>query len=121
MLDDLGDEEEMEARKAFKDINFTKENISSVTIRIETKVANNWEAVLTEKLGNPIDRTTGEAGKSNGKQWIDVAYKPEGEERASKVFVTLWQKSKKEQSTMLIQAENSRQFLNVSYVINVVP
>ena len=37
------------------------------------------------------------------------------------MFVTLWHKPKKEQSTMLIQAENSCQFLNVSYVTNVVP
>ena len=117
--EDPTDEEEIKARKAFKDVNFTQENISSVSIRIETKMVKYWEAVLTEKLGDPIDRTKGE--KNNGKQWIDKAYKDESEGKTSRVFVTVWQKEKKEHSTMLIQAEDSFQFLNVSYVTNVVP
>jgi hypothetical protein len=117
--EDLTDEEEIKARKAFKDVNFTKENISSITIVIETNMVKYWEAVLTEKLSVPIDRTNGE--KNNGRQWVDEAYKEETEEKTAKVFVTVWHKEKKEHSTMLIQAEDSFQFLNVSYVINVVP
>ena len=119
--EDLDDQEELKARKAFRDVNFTTENISSITIHIETKMVKHWEGVLTEKLGNPIDRTKGESGKKNGKQWVDGAFKVENEEKGSKMFVTLWHKEKKAQSTMLIQAENSRQFLNISYVTNVIP
>ena len=42
--EDPSDEEEVKARKAFKDVNFTKENIYSVTIHIETRMVKYWEA-----------------------------------------------------------------------------
>ena len=100
-------------------MSFTTENISSITIHVETKMVKHWEAILSEKFGDPIDRSKGESGKNNGKQWIDKAFKTDKEEKVSQMFVTLWHKPKKEQSTMLIQAENSCQFLNVSYVTNV--
>ena len=63
--EDQNDEEETKARKAFSDVNFTTENIYSVTINIETKMVKYWEKVLTEKLGAPIDRTKEEGGKNN--------------------------------------------------------
>ena len=119
--EDPKDHDEVKARKTFNDVNFTTENISSVTINIDTKMVKHWETVLTEKLGDPIDRSKGEDGKNNGKQWVDGAYKVDEEESVSKVYITLWFKQKKEKSTMLIQAENSLHFLNVSYVTNVVP
>ena len=50
--DDLDDQEEVKARKAFRDVNFTTENISSITIHIATNMVKHWEVVLTDKLGN---------------------------------------------------------------------
>ena len=108
------------ARKTFSDVNFTTENIYSVTIDIETKMVKYWENVLTENVGAPIDRSK-EPGKNNAKQWIDEAFKDEKEDQASKMFVTLWHKGRKERSTLLIQSESSCQFLNVTYVTKVVP
>ena len=118
--EDLQDKEEVNARKAFKDVNFTTENVSSITINIDTKMVKSWEEVLTEKLGDPTDRSK-ETGKNNGKQWIDEAFKVEKDEKYSKVYITLWNKDKKEKSTILIQAEKSHHYLNVSYVTNVIP
>ena len=118
--EDSNDMDEVSARKAFKDVNFTTENISSITVNIDTHMVKSWEEILTEKLGNPTDRTK-EAGKNHGKQWIDESFKVDKGEKASKVYITLWNKEKKEKSTMLIQAEKSRHYLNVSYVSNVIP
>ena len=98
-----------------------KENVESITIFLETKIVKQWEAVLTEKFGSPIDRTQEENGINNGKQWIDQAFKPEMEPNTSKVYITVWKKDKKEKSTMLIQCESSKQYLNVSYVSDVIP
>ena len=69
--EDTKDHEEVIARKTFKDVNFTTENINSITINIETKMVKYWEKVLTEKLGEPIDRNKGQSGNNNGKQWVD--------------------------------------------------
>ena len=92
---DLDDKEETCARETFKRYNFAKENIESITIFIETKMVKQWEGVLNEKFGLPIDRTEEANGKNNGKQWIDEAYKLESETLASKVYITLWKKEKK--------------------------
>ena len=115
--EDLQDMEEVNARKAFKDVNFTAENVSSITINIDTNMFKSWEFILTEKLGEPNDRS----GKNNGKQWVDEAFKADKEEKTSKVYITVWNKEKNEKSTMLIQAEKSHHYLNVSYVTKVIP
>ena len=117
--EDLDDKEETNARETFKRYNFAEENIESITIFLETKMAKHWESTLNEKFGFPIDRT--QDGINNGKQLIDEAYKPENEPDAAKVYITMWKKDKKERSTMLIQCESSRQYLNVSTVCNVIP
>ena len=118
---DLDDKEETDARETFKRYNFAKENIESITIFIETKMVKHWEDVLNDKFGCPIYRTEEVTGNNNGKQWIDNAFKVETEPIASKVYITVWKKEKKGKSTMLIQCESSRQFLNVSYVTDVIP
>ena len=119
--EDTKDHEEVIARKTFKDVNFTTENINSITINIETKMVKYWEKVLTEKLGEPIDRNKGQSGNNNGKQWVDGSLNLEMENKTAKVYITLWLKEKKEKSTMLIQAERSCHFLNISYVTNTLP
>ena len=119
--EDRKDEEETNAREIFKRYNFSKENTDSITISILTKMVKHWEAVLNEKFGEPIDRTEEVAGNNNGKQWIDQAFKDETEQDTSKVFITMWRKEKKDKSTILIQCEHSKQFLNVAYVTNVIP
>ena len=44
--EDLQDIEEVNARKAFKDVNFTTENVSSITINIDTNMVKSWEKGL---------------------------------------------------------------------------
>ena len=120
--DDPNDAEETNAREIFKKYNFAKENIDSITIFIETNMVKHWDEVLTENYGAPIDRTDEESGTNNGKQWVDQAFKDETEtEVVAKVFITMWNKKRKEKSTMLVQCEQSKQFLNVAYVNNVIP
>ena len=120
--EDPNDEEETCARQLFMNFNFAKENIYSITIFIETNMVKLWEEVLTNKFGAPIDRTDEGSGKNNGKQWIDKAFKDESDtQEVAKVYITMWSKKGKERSTMLIQCEQSKQFLNVSYLNNVIP
>ena len=69
--EDLEDKDEVNARKAFKDVNFTTENISSFTVNIDTNMVKSWEEVFTEKFGNPIDRSK-EAGKNNGQAGTEL-------------------------------------------------
>ena len=120
--EDPDDKEETNARDLFKTFNFSKENVESITIFIETNMVKHWETVLTEKFGDPIDRTEEVTGKNNGKQWIDQAF-VEGTtcKEASKVYITMWNKKLKGRSTMLIQCEKSKQYLNVCFVNRVIP
>ena len=119
--EELDDVDETKARAAFNEFNFSKENIYSITIFIQTGMVKFWEKVLSEKFTGPIDRTEEVTGKNNGKQWVDEAFKIDNEENPSKMYITLWQKKNNEHSTLLIQSEKSRQFLNVSYVTKVIP
>ena len=119
--EDPKDEEETSARELFNTFNFAKENIESITIFIESNMVTHWEGVLCDKFGDPIDRSEEVTGKNNGKQWVDKAFHVETESGTSKVYITIWDKKNKEHSTMLIQCEKSMQFLNVSYVNNVIP
>ena len=89
--EDPEDREETNARDLFKTFNFSKENVESITIFIETSMVKHWETVLTEKFGDPTDRTEEVTGKNNGKQWVDQAYKEDtADQKASKVFTTIW-------------------------------
>ena len=88
---------------------------------IETDMVRHWEDVLTEKFGEPVDRTDEATGKNNGKQWIDKAFKVETETETSQVSITMWNKKNKEKSTMLIQCEQSKHFMNMSFVQNAIP
>ena len=112
--EDPKDDEETNAREIFKRYNFAKENTDSITISILTKMVSHWEAVFNEKFGEPIDRTEEVSGTNNGKQWIDQAFKDDSEPDTAKVYITMWQKEKKEKSTILIQCEQSKEFLNVA-------
>ena len=94
--EDPDDYEETNARDAFNNMNFTKENIASFTVFIQSNMVKYWEVVLTEKFEEPIDRTEVETGKNNGKQWIDKAFKDENEQNASKMYITIWHKKAKE-------------------------
>ena len=111
---DNEDHEEDEARKKFKESNFEKINKTSVTIKILSAHVKVWDRVFTEKYGNP---SVNDANSS--KQW-SVPYEiSQGDKGIIKV--TIWNLNKKKQSTMLIQGEHMKQYLNISFAENAVP
>ena len=113
---DVNDEEEDVARKKFKESNIEKVNKTSVTIKILTAhIITAWESVFTEKYGNPNDKSHINATK----QWT-VPYKLD-ETAFGTIKVIIWNLVKKEKSTMLIQGEYMKQYLNVSFAQHVVP
>ena len=111
---DKDDIEEDEARKIFKESNFEKINKTSVTIKIQSAHVKAWDQIFTEKYGNPIINET-----SASKQW-SVPYKISQEDMGL-IKVTIWNLNKKKQSTMLIQGEHMKQYLNISFAENAVP
>ena len=111
---DKEDLEEEEARKKFKESNVEKINKTSVTIKILSAHVNAWDQVFTEKYGNP---TVNEA--SDSKQW-SIPYRI-SQVDGGVIKVTIWNLSKKKQSTMLIQGEHMKQYLNISFAENAVP
>ena len=96
---DQEDDEETKARKTFKEFNFAKKNTFSFTIFIQSNEFESWEEVLTEKCGEPIDRTD----DNNGKQWTFEGHEVD-DHPVSKMSITLWHKQNSVSSTMLIQA-----------------
>ena len=115
----LADDEETKARKEFKEFNFTKKNTFSFTIYVQTYRFSSWESVLTEKNGEPVDRTE-EGGHNNGKQWTCRGFQVDGEPKST-MFITLWNKPNSDKSTMLIQAESNRHFLIFPFLEDVIP
>ena len=111
---DREDVEEDEARKKFKESNFEKVNKTSVTVKILATHVEAWNNVFTEKFGNPI---VNDANAS--KQW-SVPYEISQADSGT-IKVTIWNLTKKKQSTMLIQGEHMKQYLNISFAENAVP
>ena len=93
--DDLEDTEETVARKLFRETNFEKINLYSVTIAILTSQADAWEEVLIENYGNPTEGKE----KSNGKKFTIE------NDKVSSIYITLWKKEKFNRSTLLIDAK----------------
>ena len=112
---DAGDAEEDEARRKFKESNIERINKTSITIKIMTMHVQTWESIFTEKYGQPIDRSLVNATK----QWV-VPYRL-NENAFGMIKVTIWNLINKEKSTMLIQGEHLKQYLNVSFLENVIP
>ena len=103
------------ARKEFKENNIERINKTSVTLKIKTAHVKAWESIFTEKYGQPIDNSHINATK----QWT-VPYRL-NENSFGMIKVTIWNLVKKGQSTMLIQGEHLKQYLNISFVEIVVP
>ena len=107
------DDEEKSARDLFRKYNFEKENMYTFTIFLENSLFFVWDDVLTDNYGETIDRT-----KSNN------GFKCENDDNvSSKVFLTKYHmpKSDKGRTQILVQAENCKQFLNISFVTSVLP
>ena len=115
--DDIDDEEEVRARNAFSDLNFTKMNTSCFTVFIQTCLYKYWEIILTKKYGAPIDRSE----QNNGKQWTVYDFKDDEEHPETKIYITMWEKKGHTRSTMQVQAENKLQYMNAYYVTKVIP
>ena len=114
------DDEEKSARDLFRKYNFEKENMYTFTVFLENDSSFVWDEVLTDNYGQPIDRTK----TNNGKQWTIQDFKCNNEENvSSKVFLTKYHmpKSDKGRTKILVQAEKCKQFLNISFVTNVLP
>jgi curved DNA-binding protein CbpA len=114
------DDEEKSARDLFRKYNFEKENINTFTILLENSLSFVWDDVLTDNYGEPIDRTK----SHNGKQWTVNDFKCENDDNvSSKVFLTKYHmpKSDKGRTKILVQAENCKQLLNISFVTSVLP
>ena len=105
--DDLNDLEETFARKLFKETNFEKINLYSITVSILTIHADAWIKVLKEKYGEPNDKSE----SSNGVKFTD---------NASPLCVTLWKKAKYQRSTLLIDARG-KQSICLEYVEKELP
>ena len=109
------DEEEEQARKEFRESNLEKVNKTSVTIKIKTEHVKAWWKVFEEKYGSPIDISEAQSTK----QW-KVPYKLD-EESFGVIKVKIWDLAHKEKSTMLIQGEHMKQYLNISFAEKVIP
>ena len=112
---DTDDREEDKARREFKESNYEKINKASITIKIISSHVMAWEQIFTEEYGNPKNISVANATK----QWF-VPYKL-NEEDFGVIKVTVWNLSKKDKSTMLIQGEHLKQYLNISFAEKVVP
>ena len=115
--DDIDDDEELKARNAFNNLNFTKMNTSCFTVFIQTCLYKYRESVLTKKYSAPIDRTE----NNNGKQWTVSKFKDDEEHPETNVYITMWEKKRNAKSTMQVQSENKRQYMNAYYVTKVIP
>ena len=113
--EDPEDKDELLARNLFKQFNFETENMYSFTISIRNSEYSKWEKVLTEKYGEPIDRSE----KGNGKQYV-INYKMD-KVNSSKMYLTLYHKPRAASGTLFVQAEKSRHFLNIDFVSNTLP
>ena len=109
------DEEEEQARREFEESNFEKVNKTSVTIKIKTQHVKAWGKVFEEKYGCPVDISEAQ----NTKQWR-VPYKLD-DESSEVIKVKIWNLVSKEKSTMLIQGEHLKQYLNISFAEKVIP
>ena len=112
---DETDRDEQNARTEYRKNNFEKINKTSVTIKIMTSHVLMWEKVFTENYGAPIDRSD----VNNSKQWA-VNYNLD-DDSSGVIKVTIWNLVEKEKSTMLVQGENQKQFLNISFAEKIVP
>ena len=108
--DDLNDTEETVARKLFRETNFEKINLYSVTIAILTSQADAWEKVLMESYGVPTEGKD----KSNGKKFTIESLGSDSD-KGSSIYVTLWKKEKVNRSTLLIDAKRN-QSKSIQYV-----
>ena len=113
--DDLNDTEETVARKLFRETNFEKINLYSVTIAILTSQADAWEKVLMENYGVPTEGKD----KSNGKKFTIESLGSDSD-KGSSIYVTLWKKEKVNRSTLLIDAKRN-QTKSIQYVEEQLP
>ena len=113
--EDKTDDEETIARNLFKETNFEKINLYSVTVSILTTQADAWETVLIDMYGEPTEGKE----KANGKKFI-VKNVAKDEEKIPVMYVTLWKKEKSIRSTLLIDARR-KQIVSIDFVQKVLP
>ena len=110
------DFEEYVARKTFHQFQFSKikENMRSFTIHIQNNHSTTWEKVLTKHYGNPVNKD------GNGLHW-KVGNYTDGNTTAN-ISISKWHIPKKDnQSKLLIQSNESGNFLPAHYVDHVLP
>ena len=86
-----------------------------MTIKIKTEHVKAWGKVFKEKCGSPVDISEAQ----NTKQWR-LPYKLD-DESSGVIKVKIWDLVHKEKSTMLIQGEHLKQYLNISFAEKVIP
>ena len=86
-----------------------------MTIKIKTEHVIAWGKVFEETYGSPVDISEAQ----NTKQWR-VPYKLD-DESSGVIKVKIWNLVHKEKSTMLIQGEHLKQYLNISFAEKVIP
>ena len=112
--EDVDDEEETLARNLFKETNFERINLYSITISILTIHVDAWYKVLCEKYGKPDDNSN----TSNGMKFEVENY--EYENHSSSLCVILLKKEKYKRSTLLIDAKR-KQPICIDYVEKELP
>ena len=111
---DNDDEEEVLARKIFKEFNSEKENSNSFTILIENVRVHDWNSIFVKIYGEPRIPNDNE---SNGRHWDHQNYNIDGVEQ--KISITMWMNPKNKQSKLLIQS--SKQIMTMMWVTNELP
>ena len=101
--------EENEARRMFKEENWTDVNSTSVTIKINSAEGVIWEETLRKHLGEPVKNSDNDAENKGVKFVSDFG---QGEEKC-KMFITIHNPSKKTPNvrTILVQAEKNKTIL----------
>ena len=87
---DKEDEEEMEAKRMFREENWEEVNTSSITIRVHSTDGDNWKAILEIHYGSGVKNSKNE--KDNKGEKFMTTFTHDDEE--CKMYTTLYNPSK---------------------------
>ena len=113
-ISEESDNEEIEARRVFREENWEKVNSKSITIKVNSSEGDAWEEVLKKNFGNP-QKNSLRSSENKGEKYTTIFTVDEEE---CNMYITVFKPSKElpEKRKILVQAERYKQSFNVPFV-----